>query len=452
MKRKFLLILFVAAVAAAVLLVGCTQTNADGSEEGLYFYYLDNLSDYDTFGSPDGALEAEARTFPDGIPDYVQLLNLYFEGPESDRLRSPFPEDLRCLETSLDESVLTVILSDAYDSLQGINRTLAAGCIVKTLCQLEHISGICLETEHNASLSGEPKVLTVNDFVCEDLGAVNTETTVRLYFSDLNGRYLVSSDQKMYFSDADEIPTYVMEQLIAGPTQNDQLPTIPEGTELLGLTVENNGNCTVDLSSEFLYNRSDTGFLERMTVYSIVNSLTELESIKSVRILVEGENVGQYLCMNLDQALVRDESALDMVREGLNETDATIYVHGCGDNQLAPVPVSIRETTEASLQETLLQELTAFREINGLTNPLPQGTVLHWANLRGSTCWVDFSQGFLAAAGNYNQEQMAVYSVVATLLSLDQVDAVRISVDGRAAGFHYFPLNRIYTAEDLQSF
>ena len=449
MKRKCLLILLAAAVTA-LCLAGCAQSGAESSEDGLLFYYLDNLNDYDTFGSQDGALGAETRTFPDGIPDYAQLLNQYFVGPENDQLRSPFPEDLQCLETSLDESVLTVILSEAYDSLQGIQRTMAAGCIVKTLCQLDSITGVCLETERNVSLSGEPKVLTANDFVCEDLGAVNTETTVRLYFSDLNGRYLVSSERKTYFSDADEIPTYVMEQLIAGPTDDDQLPTIPEGTELLGLTVENDGNCTVDLSSEFLYNRPDTGFLERMTVYSIVNSLTELEPIKSVRILVEGENVGQYLNMDLDQPLVRDESALDMVREGLNETDATLYVHGCGDVQLAPIPVSIRENAESALQETLVRELTAFQEINGLTNPLPQGTSLRWANLRGSTCWVDFSQSFLAAAGNYNQEQLAVQSVVATLLSLDRVDAVRISVDGRTTGFRYFPLDRTYTADDLQ--
>ena len=449
MMRK-LRILLLAAAAALLCLSGCVQSGAEHGSNELLFYYLDNLKNYDTFGSTDGALGAESRDLADEAVDYVELLNLYFAGPESSHLKSPFPAGLQCVETSLDESVLTVILSEKYDELEGINRTIAAGCIVKTLCQLEGISGICLETERQTSLSGEPKVLTVNDFVCEDLGAINTETTVRLYFSDLNGRYLVTSEQRSYYSNAGEIPTYVMQQLIAGPTDNDQLPTIPEGTELLGLTVESDGTCIVDLSSEFLYNQPDTGFLERMTVLSIVNSLTELEPIKAVRILVEGETVGQYLCMDLDQPLMRDESALDMVREGLNETDATLYVHGCGDGQLAPVPISIRENMDLPVQETLLQELIRFQEINGLTNPLPQGTTFRWANLRGGTCWVDFSRAYLAAAGNYYQEQLAVQSVVATLLSLDQVDAVRISVDGSNEGFRYFSLSHTYTSDDLE--
>lgn len=449
MRRKLFLILLVIAVAA-MCFSGCAVSESEEPGNTLTFYYLDPLQDDHTFGSADGALGTETRDFPNGIPDYLQLLNLYFAGPESDQLQSPFPEELQCMETSLDETILTVILSEAYDSLQGIDRSLAAGCIIKTLSQLDNITGICLETKRNASLSGEPKVFTANDFVCEDLGAVNTETTVRLYFSDLNGRYLVPAEQKSYFSDADEIPVYVVQQLIAGPTESDQLPTMPEGTELLGLTVESDGVCTVDLSSEFYYNRPDTGFLERMTIYSLVNSLTELEPIKSVRILVEGDTVGQYLNMDLDQALVRDESALDMVREGLNETDATMYVHGCGDGRLAPVPVSVRESTEKSLEETLIEQLLRFQQINGLTNPLPQGTTLRWANMRGSTCWVDFSQSFYTAAGNYNQELLAVQSVVATLLSLDHVDAVRISVSGSNQGFHYFTLDRTYTADDLQ--
>ena len=447
MRKTILLLL----LAAAVLLsgFGCAAATDEPGENELLFYYLDDFQGTDTYGSTDGALGTERRAFPEGIPDYIDLLNLYFRGPESPNLSSPFPAELQCLETSLDESVLTVILSDAYDDLKGIDRTIAAGCLVKTLCQMEGITGICLETERNISLTGEPKVLTAANFLLEDRSAVNDETTVRLYFSDLNGRYLVTAERTSSFSSAEEIPTYVMEQLIAGPTDSDQLPTIPEGTELLGLTVENDGTCVVDLSSEFLYNRPDTGFLERMTVYSIVNSLTELEPIKSVQILVEGETVGQYLNMDLDQELVRDESALDMVREGLNEIDATLYVHGCGDTRLAPIPISLRETMESSLEETLIWELIGFQEINGLTNPLPVGTTLRWADLRGSTCFIDFTSGFLSAAGTYQQEQLAVQSVAATLLSLDHVESVRISVEGRTDGFQFFSLNRTYTAGDL---
>ncbi len=444
-KAGLLLGLLLLLLAAAA----CGQTADQPDDDTLLLYYL-QADDEAAYGADTGVLGFETWERSALPESYENFLNAYFSGPGEEGLRSPFPEGLRCLETSLDETVLTVILSRDFDELTGIARSLAAGCIVRTLAQFPEITGVCLETE-GAETGREAQVLSATDFVFLDLGAVNTETTVRLYFSDANGRYLVTTERQQYFESVDEIPAYVVDQLIAGPTEEGQIATMPEGTSLLGLELGEDGVCTVDLSSEFLYNRPATGLMERMTVLSLVNSLTELEPVKSVRILVEGETVGAYTCMDLDRELVRDASAIDMVREGLNEVDATMYVRGCSASVLAPVPTAIRTTDQLSAEETLLQQLTGFSAINGLTNPLPSGTVLLSAETRAGICRVDFSWALMSCAGNAAEERMAVQAITETLASLDGIRGVRITVNGSSDGFRYYPLDRLYTVDDFRT-
>ena len=189
--------------------------------------------------------------------------------------------------------------------------------------------------------------------------------------------------------------------------------------------------------------------MERMTVLSLVNSLTELDTIRTVRILVEGAPVGLYYTMDLDRGLVGDEPAMDVVRQGLNETDATLYVWGGSDILLSPVPVSVRQLAQIPIEQTLLEKLTAFSDRNGLKNPLPAGTMLQWVDVHDGFCQADFSSALLHCAGDGTAERMAIRSIVETLLSLDPVRRVKITVNGESGGFSVYTLDRFYTADNL---
>ena len=440
-RKRSLLCVF---LSLLIGLLGCSAASS-GDSGGVLLYYRSQEAE---FGAPDGVLGAERWAFSEDLPTYSEFLNQYFSHLPAAGLQSPFPADLQCLGTSLDDGVLTVLLSEAYAGLQRIERSIAAACITKTLTQFESVSGVCLETGEGTDMGTEAKVLRDKDFVLQDLGAVNTETAVRLYFSDANGRYLVGTERTSYFSDAAQIPGFVVQQLIEGPREEGQLAVMPEGTALRDLQVDEDGACTVNLSSEFLLNKPTTELLERMAILSLVNSLTELETIKSVRILVEGEPVHNYVCMDLDRAFVRDESAMDVVRAGLNEVDATLYVSGSEGRHLAAVPVCIRKTSQNSLPEALMQELISFQDLNGLENPLPAGTAVQYVEQKNGICHVDFSRAFLSCAGNREAENMAVRAVTATLASLDGISYVKFSVAGSHEGFSYASLNRLYTPDD----
>jgi len=88
------------------------------------------------------------------------------------------------------------------------------------------------------------------------------------------------------------VGTAALEELLAGPTLLEQeagLGTvIPEGTELLGLTIED-GVATVDLSREF---ESGGGSLSmRMRIAQVVHTMTQFPTVERVAFRLGGEPV-----------------------------------------------------------------------------------------------------------------------------------------------------------------
>ncbi|HET7030408.1 MAG TPA: Gmad2 immunoglobulin-like domain-containing protein [Candidatus Limnocylindrales bacterium] len=85
------------------------------------------------------------------------------------------------------------------------------------------------------------------------------------------------------------VATAAVNALLAGPSDAEGKRSItsqiPDGTQLLGLTVEN-GLATIDLSSEFIAGGAGEAYQTRQA--QIVYTLTQFPSIKAVGILIEG--------------------------------------------------------------------------------------------------------------------------------------------------------------------
>ncbi|MFA4885664.1 MAG: GerMN domain-containing protein [Desulfotomaculaceae bacterium] len=119
---------------------------------------------------------------------------------------------------------------------------------------------------------------------------------LNLYFADNNAEYVHLEKRDVLVADA-QTAKAVVEALINGPVVSGLNPTIPEGTSLLNIYIQY-GTCFVDFSREFIVNHPGGSAGELMTLASIVNSLTELDTIDRVQILVEGksgETLGQIL-------------------------------------------------------------------------------------------------------------------------------------------------------------
>jgi len=109
-----------------------------------------------------------------------------------------------------------------------------------------------------------------------------------LYFSDQNGDYLIAEKREVPLVPG--LARATVQELIKGPEGKGLSGTIPEGTKLLDINIEN-GLCTVDLSKEFRDNHWGGSSGEILTVYSLVNTLTQFPTVEKVEILVEGQKI-----------------------------------------------------------------------------------------------------------------------------------------------------------------
>lgn len=113
---------------------------------------------------------------------------------------------------------------------------------------------------------------------------------VVLYFSDPSGNHLVATEKAI--PAVEGIARATIEQLIMGPDFDSQLlPTIPVGTVLKDINIRPDGLARVDFSKELIANHTGGTLGENLTVYSIVNTLTQFPSVKEVQFLVEGQYV-----------------------------------------------------------------------------------------------------------------------------------------------------------------
>lgn len=115
------------------------------------------------------------------------------------------------------------------------------------------------------------------------------QTIVSLYFYNENTKSLVSEGRLIDVKNLIEEPyRKLMELLIEGPQNENLSSTIPEGTKINKAEIKGDV-LYLDLSKEFINNHSGGEEQESITIYSIVNTMTNLMEINSVKILIDGE-------------------------------------------------------------------------------------------------------------------------------------------------------------------
>ena len=119
------------------------------------------------------------------------------------------------------------------------------------------------------------------------------QTFVSLYFKDKEtGKLKVESrviDAKKLLNDPYQ---ELITMLLAGPLDETLESVIPKGTTLQSTQLQN-GVLHVNFSKEFLQDVEGKE-QEEAIIYSIVNTLTELTEVNSVKFLIEGEEASGF--------------------------------------------------------------------------------------------------------------------------------------------------------------
>jgi spore germination protein GerM len=275
-------VLLAAALLLSALLTGCVKPNpAENYQNPIFFYYCRKDAEY---ASRTGALASEVRDLRDPDISIADILKLYFAGPKSEDMTSPFPENLRCEDVSLQDGIVQLHLSNEYSALTGVRLSLASACITMTLSQIDFVKGVQIRTDAGTLSEQGTEDFSVEDFLLQDDSSVNPEQTVTLYFADKGSGKLKAEKRTITYTRQEDLPELALKALFAGPSEPGLSQAIPEGTELVDVSVSGS-LCTVVVSETFADCDTDKTAAE-LAVHSIVATLCLLGEIDQVQISI----------------------------------------------------------------------------------------------------------------------------------------------------------------------
>ena len=118
------------------------------------------------------------------------------------------------------------------------------------------------------------------------------QTIISLYFKNENGvipEARLIDVKELINNPYEKIVTMLME----GPKNENLQRTIPEGTKIN--KIEKQGeNLILDFSEEFILNHKGGEEEEKITVQSIVKTVTELTEINGIKIIINGEENKEF--------------------------------------------------------------------------------------------------------------------------------------------------------------
>lgn len=383
----------------------------------------------DPAASGGNLIRTETRSLPRNSDSEIDSVLALFAAPaREEALSCALPEGVTIQGWTQENRLVTLTFSPELLTAPAMDQTIAAFCAALTLCQLDGVEAVTIAAGDQILFSG----LVPEDALLSDADTDPYVRQLRLYFSDSQGRYLLSEYHTLTLDEDTSPERYVVEELLRGPNSSELKSPIPAGTRLLSCATVD-GVCVVNLSEEFLTARPETSTGERLAVYSIVNSLTALSGVDSVNLLVEGQPVDTYVYRSLADTVSWYDKVIGPVNSAKGEFDADLYLVTPDMTAITPIPFCITQTNYATPAEAVLATLLNTAE-PGYPSLFSGSGSVTGITQQGYFCTVDLSESFFASLPA-EARNAALQSIAATLCSLDQIASVYFTIGGSPATF-----------------
>lgn len=313
-KRHFNILILI--VILIISLVACSKrdTKEDTSnQEETIVYFVNQV---------DGKLAPE-QVFSDPREVSTDAKKLKFaieslkKGPQVTSLLPVVPANVNIEGAKLSENGVQINISKEYHSLTVQEQMIMRASFVRTLTNYPFINWVEFFINDEPLMSAEGNSIGPifkDDIILEqpDPKPPTNVQNIVLYFGDPNSEKLVAESRKIQISSNVPLETYIMEELIKGPQNTNNVYTVPPETKINDIKTKD-GVCQVDLSSEFKTKHQGGSTGELFTIYSIVNSLTESSpKVKKVAFLIDGKKQTEFKGhLDLSVLFERDESLIE---------------------------------------------------------------------------------------------------------------------------------------------
>ncbi len=286
-----------------LLLTGCEKRDVSKSEYVLYYTNENGTK------LAEEAFEPESTVPSEILAEFLGAI----EDKYAERASASFPKELKILKYDWLENQLTIYFGKEYGELGKVEEVLFRAGLVRTVTQLEGIQYVSFVVNEIplADGSGNPVGLMSADSFVENDSSSYQMATLNLYFANKNGDKLIETTREVYYKSTTSLERLVVEQLIEGP-EGEAYPTIPSSTKILNVAVEDT-ICYVNLSDSF--SEAEHDVVAQVSVYSIVNSLTELPGVSKVQISINGDSKKSFReIVSLEEPFERN---LDLVESSI---------------------------------------------------------------------------------------------------------------------------------------
>lgn len=164
---------------------------------------------------------------------------------------------------------------------------------------------VYLKIKKDSEIAIETEITPVEEITEEQ----ERQTMISLYYTSTDNNTLIPEARRIDVKELVENPYKTLVELLIEKPKNEKLiSSIPEGTKVNNASLKN-GIVELDLSKEFIENQ--TGDIEKakLSIYSIVNTLTELNEVNAVKILIDGEENKKFsnIDLKLEGTYVRQD-------------------------------------------------------------------------------------------------------------------------------------------------
>ena len=284
MKKRIISIFFV--LLLLLSLVGCQEEERKNGEYQIFYLNIDKTKiepeEYDSSGATGEEL-------------IYELLDKLKSVPNDRKLRCTISESITVQGIKSNGAHLTVDFGASYYDLTVTEEVLVRAAIVRTLLQSSDYSLVAFTVDGEPLKSKSGTIvgsMNVDSFVENPGAQINTskQVTLSLYFSNSDGTELVKESRVVHYSTNISLEKLVMEQLIEGPKSSKSLATVPATTKIITISLVE-GVCYVNVDNSFQNQNQE--IKEEVVLYSIVNSLTELQGVTKVQISINGDTSGK---------------------------------------------------------------------------------------------------------------------------------------------------------------
>ena len=292
-------------LSLTISLFGCGEAEKEQTS-GTFVYFINKAGD--------DLNKEEYRVKSDNANSQItDLLDALSKDGDDKGDKAAVPENVIVNGFKLENGIITVDFNSEYNQLENQREVMCRAAVVLTLIQINAVDGIefTVEDKPYEKVAGSRMgIMNASSFVSMLRGGDDqfARADFLLYFGNDEGAKLKKYELKNANYGNKSKEEFIVRKLISGPDKDGYTATLNKNVKLRSVSTSNN-ICYVDFDDSFLRERS--GVLDEVCIYSIVNSLCELNDIHEVQITVNRDSdIMYHKKISLSEPLIRN---LDIV-------------------------------------------------------------------------------------------------------------------------------------------